>query len=79
MFELRDYQAAGADAVQRELQTVRSTAVIWATGLGKSTLAAELVRRWSPAPTLFICERKELVWQAAERITAHTEIGRAHV
>ncbi len=72
MYALRDYQVDGKAAVLKELETHRSTAVIWATGLGKTRLAAELIQEWHPAPTMFICERQELVWQTAEKIKLWT-------
>lgn len=71
MLTLRDYQFEAVAAVQSELQKVRSTCVIWATGLGKTALAAEIIRQWHPLPTLFICERRELVHQSAQRISEH--------
>ena len=74
MFQLRDYQLEAADLTVRELEKVRSTCVIWATGLGKTTLAAELIRRWHPEQCMFVCERKELAEQAADRIFKHTGI-----
>ncbi len=72
MYSLRDYQVEGKAAVLKELETHRSTAVIWATGLGKTRLAAELIAHWYPATTMFICERQELVWQTAEKIKLWT-------
>ena len=69
---LRDYQLAGVDAVEAELAKVRATLLEWATGLGKTVAAAELIRRWYPKPCLFICHRHELVDQAMDKIKAHT-------
>ena len=72
MFPLRDYQIVGVDAVQSEFAKVRATLLEWATGLGKTVAAAELIRRWYPKPCLFICHRHELVEQAMAKIKAHT-------
>lgn len=72
MFQLRDYQLVGVDAVQDEFTRVRATLLEWATGLGKTVAAAELIRRWYPKPCIFICHRQELVDQAMATIKAHT-------
>ena len=73
MFALRDYQLEGVGAVQSEFEKgVMATLLEWATGLGKTVAAAELIRRWQPNPCLFICHRQELVDQAIEKIQAHT-------
>ena len=70
---LRDYQIEGANAVMAEFaKGVLSTCVVWATGLGKTSLAAEIVSRFAPKQVLFVCERTQLVNQAAARIEAHT-------
>jgi superfamily II DNA or RNA helicase len=72
MHVLRDYQLTGVNAVEAEFLKVRATLLEWATGLGKTVAASELIRRWHPQPCLFICHREELVDQAMRQITAHT-------
>lgn len=72
-FSLRDYQLTAADNVQKQFSDgIRSTLVEWATGLGKTVLAAEIIRRWLPRPCLFLCHRKELLDQAVAKIEEHT-------
>lgn len=70
---LRDYQSEGADCVTRQLTNgTRSTLVEWATGCGKTVLAAEIIKRFYPQQSLFICNSIELVDQAADKIFRHT-------
>jgi superfamily II DNA or RNA helicase len=66
--DARDYQQRGFDCVLSELENVRSTCVIWATGLGKTHLATMLIEHFLPRQTLFLCERKGLVEQTAAKI-----------
>lgn len=65
---LRPYQQEAHDAVMREFETVRSTAVVHATGLGKTRLACEIIRSFSPKRVLFLAHRRELIHQAAKHI-----------
>lgn len=74
MFTLRDYQLETVDCIERELQKVRSTCIVQATGLGKTTIASEIIRRWHPKRTMFVCQGKEILKQAALRIEQHTGI-----
>ena len=65
---LRDYQERGAKKVMREFSEVNSTAVVWPTGCGKTTLFCEIIRRFQPNRAIVVAERRELIWQARERI-----------
>jgi superfamily II DNA or RNA helicase len=63
---LRDYQVEGADAVEAELaKGVTRTALVAATGLGKSTIIAELAQREvrRGGSTLCLAHRVELTDQ----------------
>lgn len=65
--KLRPYQGIGVDAVYKEWETVESTMVNCATGLGKSVMFAEVMRRWNISlygKILLIAHRKELILQA---------------
>lgn len=64
---LRPYQLTAVDAIYDQWQTVRSTMVNCATGLGKSVIFAEVMRRWDIATQgkiLLIAHRRELILQA---------------
>jgi len=64
---LRDYQRLAVDKTFIEWQTVRSTLINLATGLGKSVCFSEVMRRWDVANQgriLLIAHRKELIYQA---------------
>jgi superfamily II DNA or RNA helicase len=64
---LRDYQLQAVDNTFIEWQTVRSTLINLATGLGKSVCFSEVMRRWDVANQgriLLIAHRKELIYQA---------------
>lgn len=72
---LRPYQQDAHDAVMTEFETVQSTAVVHATGLGKTNLACEIIKSFSPKRALFLAHRRELVHQAAKRIQDVTGIS----
>ena len=69
---LRPYQSAASNAIFQEWQTVNATLAVMATGLGKTVLAADLARRMFPRRTLFLAHRRELIHQAADKITRAT-------
>jgi superfamily II DNA or RNA helicase len=72
--ELRHYQDQAIDAVLAEwAEGHRATLLVAATGLGKTTMFAELLRRRaSHGRSLVIAHREELINQAAARIEAQT-------
>src|SRR6266576_1982722 len=69
---LRDYQREAVEAVFEEWKTHNSTLIVQATGLGKTILAAEIIRRCQPKRTLFLAHRAELIYQAKEKIEQFT-------
>ena len=63
---LRDYQHKAVEAV---LSKPHRVCLTLPTGAGKTVVAAEIARRFN-GPTLFLCHRRELVHQAAEKLRA---------
>lgn len=64
---LRPYQLEAVDNTFIEWQTIRSTLINLATGLGKSVCFSEVMRRWdvtNQGRILLIAHRKELIYQA---------------
>jgi len=66
-FTPRDYQLKAADAALKELEDVRATMLILATGTGKTEIACDLIRRIG-GRTCFIAHRESLISQAGARI-----------
>jgi superfamily II DNA or RNA helicase len=64
---LRDYQRTCVTAVRRELESVRATLAVLATGMGKTQIGGTVVKHW-PGRVLWLAHRDELIRQAAERI-----------
>lgn len=72
---LRWYQQEAVDAVMRELEAHTSTLLIAATGAGKTQMFSEVALRFLPrGPVLVMAHRKELVYQAADRLHLVTGI-----
>lgn len=72
-FVLRDYQVAAVDAVEATWNKgVRRTAVVAATGAGKTIMISELARRVREkgGRVALACHREELIQQAAGKLTA---------
>ncbi len=71
---LRDYQLEALDAIDREHATHRSTLLVLATGLGKTTAFAEHIARRHVLgeQALVLAHREELVTQAGDRIREQT-------
>lgn len=70
---LRDYQHAAIASILDAWQAHRSTLLVAATGVGKSTIFAEVARMRRPAgPVLVVAHREELITQAARRIEEQT-------
>lgn len=71
--QLRDYQIEAVEAIEREHgeKGLRSTLIVLATGLGKTTIFCEWARRRHArhgGRVLVLAHREELVNQAAERL-----------
>lgn len=61
------FQREGVTAVFEQLKTKRSTLVVMATGLGKTTVFGTIAKHW-PGRVLVLAHRDELVQQARKRI-----------
>lgn len=72
MVTLRDYQMASVEAIINQWKTVQSTLLVMATGLGKTIVFADLIRRMQPKRALVFAHREELIFQAREKIEGTT-------
>ncbi len=71
----RWYQTEAVAAIERELQTRRSTLLVMATGLGKTQVFSQVAKSFlSKGRILCLAHRKELVLQAADRLKLVTGI-----
>ena len=83
----RDYQEAAVEGVFREFAEHGSTLAVLPTGLGKTVLFAEVIRRMHERGTraMVLAHREELITQAADKIRrvtgldAQVEMGDQHV
>ena len=70
--ELRDYQERAVTSAMDAMRLGNSTLVVMATGLGKTIVFAEIVRRYMMTGTgrraLVLAHRAELIHQAAQKI-----------
>lgn len=68
--KLRDYQEAAVEGVFREFAEHGSTLAVLPTGLGKTVLFAEVIRRMHESGTraMVLAHREELITQAADKI-----------
>lgn len=72
---LRDYQIETADSIEREWLTNDATLAVLATGLGKTVIFAEIIRRRKAVGrTLVLAHREELIFQARKKIEHFTGI-----
>ena len=84
---LRDYQEAAADGVFTAWADHTSALAVLPTGLGKTVLFAEIIRRMHErgARAMVLAHREELITQAADKIQrvtgleAQIEMGEYHV
>jgi superfamily II DNA or RNA helicase len=70
---MRPYQIAALEAIESEFENgAKSTQVVLATGLGKTVIAAERIRRTRQrgVRTLFLAHRTELLQQTQEKLAA---------
>ena len=85
--KLRDYQEEAAEGVFRDWQEHTSALVVLPTGLGKTVLFADVIRRMHErgARAMVLAHREELITQAADKIRrvtgldAQIEMGEYHV
>jgi superfamily II DNA or RNA helicase len=68
MFVEREYQTRAEAAIVKEWETVQSTLLELATGLGKTKIACDLIKRMYPGRTMWLTHQEELVGQAVESI-----------
>ena len=71
-FRLRPYQAEAVRRIETEWQSVRSTLLVLPTAAGKTVTFSEVIRRAFPRRALVLAHRKELVYQARDKIAAMT-------
>jgi superfamily II DNA or RNA helicase len=67
-FSLRPYQNDCVQAIRDDLDQSPSTVAVLATGLGKTVIAAELIKTWEKGNCLFLAHTRELVEQSANKI-----------
>jgi len=72
--KLRARQVETCDKIIKEFSEVASTLVVYPTGCGKTVMFADIIRRFQPMAALVVAERRELIWQARDRIRDHTGI-----
>lgn len=66
---IRGYQDECVNSIVGEFEKeIRSTLAVLATGLGKTTIAAEFIRRVQPARVVFLAHRDTLIFQARDTI-----------
>src|SRR4030095_15708049 len=71
VIQLRDYQQEAFEACLRDLQTVRSSLIVLATGLGKTILFCKLVEQWE-GRVLVLAHLEELLQNARDDLMAIT-------
>ncbi len=72
--KLRDYQVECVDSVYDSWQDNQAVLAVLATGLGKTVIAADVIIRWPGTKRiLFIAHVRELIDQAQEKISLHTD------
>lgn len=65
---LRDYQTEASDSIIEKWRTHQSTLLVKATGLGKTIVFAEIIKRMQPRRALVLAHREELIFQARNKI-----------
>ena len=79
---LRDYQTEDEAKIFAEWESVRSTLLCQATGLGKTVLMVSVALRMLPGRTMFLAHRTELIAQAQQafqRAGMESEIEKAEL
>ncbi len=72
IFTERDYQVHAHDAIFHEFEARKSTLLVIATGLGKTIIAAHVIKSIQPKRVLVLAHRDELIIQAKDKIQAVT-------
>lgn len=84
LIELRDYQQEATSAALTELDWVRSSLIVLATGLGKTILFCKMAEQWTQGRILVLAHLEELLQNARDDLRAitgepiGTERGRDH-
>ena len=66
--KMRPYQEAAVEGAFRAWEEAASTLIVLPTGLGKTVVFSEIVRRMLPVRSMVIAHREELIFQAADKI-----------
>ncbi len=69
---LRYYQREAFEAFYAGVERVRSQLIVKATGLGKTKLAAAIIKHWDKGDILFVAHRDELIRQSENELLATT-------
>lgn len=72
--QLRNYQTECVKAIHEEWIFHNSVLAVLATGLGKTVIFSEIVRRWTRGRCLIIVPAIELIHQAADKVVAATGV-----
>lgn len=82
--KMRPYQDAAIAGAFNAWEENTSALIVLPTGLGKTVVFSEIVRRMQPARAIIVAHREELIFQAAEKIKRVTgldggvEMGELH-
>ena len=72
---MRPYQNAAVEGAFKAWEENASTLIVLPTGLGKTVVFSEIVRRMQPVRSIVIAHREELIFQAAEKIERVTGVA----
>lgn len=72
--QLRDYQTDCVKSIHEEWIFNNSVLAVLATGLGKTVIFSEIVRRWTRGRCLIVVPQIELIHQAANKVVAATGV-----
>ncbi len=67
--QLRPYQEEAVQSIMQRLEDQKSTLCVMATGLGKTVVLSEVVRR-TPGRSILFTHREELLWQGKNKLQA---------
>lgn len=71
---LRDYQLEAVNSVFQSWEENKSTLLVLPTGCGKTVCFSEIIKRAHPKRAMVIAHREELIWQAKDKIEAHSDL-----
>ena len=66
--KMRPYQDAAIAGAFEAWKEAASALIVLPTGLGKTVVFSEVIRRFQPTRAIVIAHREELIFQAAEKI-----------